>query len=627
MCFGECCADNLLRLMLMFSVQADVSCIWTNDSQRILLDNFDAIHNSPSHLYHSALLLSPSSSWLCACYSSELPQGVKVVRGLPAEWGACSRTVLLNSGLRTLSYWNNTIAVGSEDRDILILDAITGSQMAVLPGHTDAVRSLTFSSDGISLVSGSSDKTVKLWDVQTGGVIKTFHGHTGWVYSVSISADCTIIASGSNDRTLRLWGIEMGECCYIIKQHAQVSWTRFSPIDSQFLISIAGSATQCWDIDGHKVGSTFTSYCIDFSPDGTKFVAHSRDGITVQNINSGVTVAKFNTSGQFPGPCCFSPDGRLVAATVNHCIHIWDITRSDPHPVETFVGHTEEIISLTFSSPSTLISASWNKSVKFWQISALPKDTVVTNPKSTPLTLVPTKSITPEVKNSIIIPSGLDGTIKTWGISTGIHKGSLQIPAEDSHQSNIQPINSKLIFVWYADQKINIWDAEKGELLQTIEVLRDGVTDLKVSGDGSKVFCLYGKFIQAWDIWTRKAVGVMKFWTWGLAGILAIDDSKVWIEYKTLVSTDSRGWDFGIPGSSPVELSDNKQPPDRLSLNDTMVWEINMSRMKDVVTGKVVLQLPERFGRVTHVQWGGQYLVVSLRSKEVLVFDVSHMLL
>jgi len=591
------------------------------------LDNFDVIHNSPSHLYHSALLLSPSSSWLCACYSSELPQGVKVVRGLPAEWGTCSHTVLLNSDPWTLSCWNNTIAVGSEDKDILILDAITGSQIAVLPGHTDAVRSLMFSSDGISLVSGSYDRTVKLWDVQTGGVVKTFHGHTGRVRSVSISADSTIIASGSEDGTLCLWDIEMGVCHHIIEQKGIVSCTRFSPTDPQFLVSVARAVTQCWDIDGHEVGSTFTSYGIEFSPDGTQFASHTEDGITVQNINSGVTVAKFNLPTSRFSPCCFSPDGRLVAAEVNHNICIWDITGSDSHLVETFVGHTENITSLTFSSFSTLVSAARDKSVKFWQISNLPTGLVVTNSESAPLTLVPTKSIVPEVKNSTVIPSGLDGVIKTWGISTGLCKGSLQIPAEDSHQNNIQLINSKLIFVWYADQKINIWDAEKGELLQTIEVSRDGVTDLRVSGDGSKVFSLHGQFIQAWDIWTRKAVGEVKCSEWGFIEILAIDGSKVWTGVGRLFGTNSRGWDFGIPGSSPAELSDDEQLPDRIHFNDTMVWEINMSRIKDVVTGKVVLQLPERFGKVVNVQWGDQYLVACFRSKQVLVFDVSHMLL
>ena len=88
-----------------------------------------------------------------------------MVKGLPAEWGICFHIVLLSSFTRTLSYWNNTVAVGSESGKIITLDAITGSQTAVLSGHTSEVTCLTFSSDGTSLVSGGDDCTVKLWDV------------------------------------------------------------------------------------------------------------------------------------------------------------------------------------------------------------------------------------------------------------------------------------------------------------------------------------------------------------------------------------------------------------------------------------------------------------------------------
>jgi len=548
-----------------------------------------------------------------------------VVRGLPAEWGMCSRTVLLNSHPWTLSYWNNTIAVGSEDRDILILDAITGSQMAVLSGHTDAVRSLTFSSDGTSLVSGSHDMTVKLWDVQTGGVVKTFHGHTDRVRSVSISVDHTTIAAGSESLELYLWDIQTGECHQMVGQQDIVSCVSFSPKDPYCLISTSGGTIQQWDTSGHEAGLTYTGYQVAFSPDGTgKFISRAENDITVQNINSEVVVAKFHMANSYFNPCCFSPDGRLVAVTVDNNAYVWDITSPDPHFVETFVGHTGKITSLAFSSPSTLISTSQDKTIKFWQISAPPTDPVMTNPQSTPLTLLPTKSTIPEVKNSTIIPSGLDGVIKTWGISTGPHKKSLQIPAEDSHKSNIQLIDTKLIFVWYEDQKINIWDAEKGELLQTIYVPEGRVMDLRVSGNGSKIFCFCDQFIQAWDIWTRKAVGTVHY-RYNQTHSLAIDGSRVWTEVRGTNNTFAHGWDIGIPGSPPVHLP-NKFP-DKLHLNYAMVWEINTSRMKDVVSGKVVFWLPERFGKAVHVQWGGQYLVVSFRSKEVLILDFSHMVL
>ena len=622
--FGECCEDCLLRLVFMFPTQAGVPCAWTSDSQRILLDNFDAIHNSPSHLYHSALPLCPSSSWLHECYSSELSLEVKVVRGPLAGWGMCSRTVLLDHSPQTLSYWNNAVAVGTTHRDILILDAITGSQTAVLPGHTDEVNSLTFSADGKSLVSGSDDTTVKLWDVQTGGVVKTFHGHTNKILSVSISADHTTIASGSQDETLRLWNIEMGECHHIIDQNYTVFCASFSPTDPQCLISVYDTTAQCWDINGQKVGPNFAGDKIAFSPDGTQFTTYQQDDVIVQNINSGVIVVKFSAVNSRFSPCCFSPDGKLVAVATSYNVCVWDITGSDPHLVETFIGHANHITFIAFSSPTTLISASQDKSVKFWQVGASSTDPVVIDPKSMPLTLASTKSIALEVKNGTIIPGGLDGVTKTWGISTGLCTGSLQIPAGDSHHSNIQLIDSKLVFVWCAVGKIHIWDAEKGELLLSMNVPGSDLKDLRVSGDGSKIFCLYGRLIQVWDIWTGKAVGKVRPQN-DPTGILATDGSKVWIEGRSGYDAYVHGWDFGIPGSSPVKLPNKLS--DMLHLSDTMVWETNVSRMKDVVTGKVILQLPERFGKVVHVQWGGHYLVISFRSKEVLILDFSHMLL
>ena len=137
-----------------------------------------------------------------------------MVRGLSTGWGTCFRTVLVDEDLPALACWKDTIAAGSESNYIVTLNAVTGSKIAILSGHTDYVKSLTFLPDGISLVSGSYDNTIKLWDMQTGGVIRTFHGHTGGVRSVSISPNCTTIASGSLDKTIHLWNIQTGVPLY-----------------------------------------------------------------------------------------------------------------------------------------------------------------------------------------------------------------------------------------------------------------------------------------------------------------------------------------------------------------------------------------------------------------------------
>jgi len=110
-CFGEYYADCSLKLVFMF-IQAGDLCKWTADSQQYLLEHFDTINNSPSHIYHSAFPFCPSSSWLQKCYNAETSLQVKVVKGLPAEWGTYSHTVSLYTTLWALSYWKNTIAVG-----------------------------------------------------------------------------------------------------------------------------------------------------------------------------------------------------------------------------------------------------------------------------------------------------------------------------------------------------------------------------------------------------------------------------------------------------------------------------------------------------------------------------------
>ena len=341
---------------------------------------------------------------------------VKVVKGLPAEWGICSRTTLLGTFTRTLSYHDNSIVVGSGYGDIIILDAIVGTKTTLLSGHTGETNCVVFSSDGASLISGSNDMTVKLWDIQTGGVVKTFLGHDSFVLSVSISADCTKIASGSSDFALYLWDIQTGACHHELRQHGAVYYVGFSPTNPQHLISISNSKIVQWNATGHQIRPPHDGSCVAFSLDGAHFISCNEKTVTIYNSSSGVITAIFQTPGSI-SQCSLSSDNRFVAVAIGNIVQVWDITSPEP---QTFVGHTSNVTSLVFSSPITLISSSEDKSVNFWQIRAQLVDSEVVTLESGPLSSVPVRAVTVQAKDDIAITSDSDGMVKIWEISTGL---------------------------------------------------------------------------------------------------------------------------------------------------------------------------------------------------------------
>ena len=169
------------------------------------------------------------------------------------------------------------------DDTIRLWDVGTGRVIRTLTGHTDWVRSVSFSPDGQTLASGSVDDTIRLWDVGTGRVIRTLTGHTSWVRSVSFSPDGQTLASGSSDDTIRLWDVGTGRVIRTLTGHT--SWVRsvsFSP-DGQTLASGSLDGTiRLWDVGTGRVIRTLTGHTdwvlsVSFSPDGQTLASGSWD--------------------------------------------------------------------------------------------------------------------------------------------------------------------------------------------------------------------------------------------------------------------------------------------------------------------------------------------------------------
>lgn len=88
------------------------------------------------------------------------------------------------------------LAAGAENGTIHVFDISTGKLVHSMPGHSMAIRSMTFTPDSVHLITASDDKRVNIYgiaafnvDVHHANVVATLSGHQSWV--LAVSASCT----------------------------------------------------------------------------------------------------------------------------------------------------------------------------------------------------------------------------------------------------------------------------------------------------------------------------------------------------------------------------------------------------------------------------------------------------
>ena len=156
-------------------IQASPTLDLVNDFSRFTIGFFEVISTSATHIYHSALPLSPRTSTVHKLYGPYAHPLAKVVQGIPMSWEPVVATVRHHDRV-TAAAWSpcsRYIAVSCSSPTIEILDAETLERL-----HAFEPRSaggwLSFTPDSRLLTQFSHDhQEVTTWDLQTGCRIST----------------------------------------------------------------------------------------------------------------------------------------------------------------------------------------------------------------------------------------------------------------------------------------------------------------------------------------------------------------------------------------------------------------------------------------------------------------------
>ena len=389
---------------------------------------------------------------------------------------------------------------------IWIYDAHTGAEIALLTGHTDWIRSVSFSPDGRTLVSGSWDRTIRLWDVATGTLkdtlavdyidnlafspdgttlagggsdkvhlwdvaadtlknTYTLPGHSWGVYSLAFSPDGTTLASGDNG-TIRLWDVATGTLKDTLTGHEGVATgeginsfvysVAFSPDGTTLASGGADETVRLWDVaTGTSIATLKVTepginwvWSVAFSPDGTTLASSGWDqsSLHLWDIPTGTPIATFKVG---VGSLAFSPDGEILASgSRDGTIHLWDVVSGAP--IRTLEEHTSYVNSVSFSPDGKiLVSGSGSpydddNTVRLWDVDTGQEIAILRGHKH----VVNSVAFSPDGK---ILASGSGD----WGTARG---GD--------------------------DRTVRLWDVDTGQEIATLRGHKHVVSSVAFSPDG-----------------------------------------------------------------------------------------------------------------------------------------------
>ncbi|MFG2575895.1 TIR domain-containing protein [Streptomyces sp. NPDC048481] len=502
------------------------------------------------------------------------------------------------------------LAVGSEDGGVLVCDAVTGTALRTLQGHTDRVYAVKFRAQ--VLATGGADGTVRLWDPVSGACRHVLRVHEGGVWPVVLDAGGALLATGDADGVVTLWDTATGRPLHRLPGHSAPVYTIAFAADGRTLVTgDASAAVRLWDLaagrllgalPGHR-GAVFRAR---FSPDGallaTGDMGDGRAGtVRVWDVAARRVVHTFEGHAGRVYTLDFHPGGRLlVSADTEGEVRLWDLAAGAGAGV--LGGCRGAVYQALFDPEGTLLAAGDSQGgVRLWRVDLLG------DPIAVPLTRRPPEhrgsvwvcTFRPAAEGgagpagtgpapdagSLLVTGGNDGVVRLWDPATGQGRRILR-----GHGRRIATLSfsadGSMLAAGGNDGVVRLWHTSTGRRLRELA----GHSDRLVSA----VFSPGGPLLA-----TASSDGDLHLWnaeTGEYQREMDVETDHVWAEA------------FSPDGELLATANDD----------DTV-------RLWYRATGAHVVTIGEHFGRVRSIGFrpDGAFLATGCDDRKVRVWDVA----
>eukprot|EP01102_Stenamoeba_stenopodia_P008951 TRINITY_DN261_c0_g2_i1.p1 TRINITY_DN261_c0_g2~~TRINITY_DN261_c0_g2_i1.p1 ORF type:complete len:347 (-),score=62.97 TRINITY_DN261_c0_g2_i1:46-1086(-) len=235
--------------------------------------------------------------------------------------------------------------------------------------HLGQVNNIVELSDG-TLVSCSLDFNIKRWSTH-GQLLNTYVGHSGNVMD-SIELDDNTFVSGSWDRTMKVWNKTTGECLHTFQSSGVSSLLRLHNTNSFLCGNQAGTIDERRAFGNYEVLHTYNIHsvnCMCAMSNSTVVVSGTVfDLLKVWDMNSRTLIynLKGHTSIIWRVIELKRDDNKQIVASCSsdETVRIWNIATGEC--LQVLKGHKDSIKGLVELLDGTLLSASWDKTIRAW---------------------------------------------------------------------------------------------------------------------------------------------------------------------------------------------------------------------------------------------------------------------
>jgi hypothetical protein len=273
-----------------------------------------------------------------------------------------------------------TLASGGRDGAVRLWDVETRKERKALTGHQQPVSALAFAPDGKSLASGGYDGTIRLWDLPDGKERKSWGATASRVTSLAFAADGKTLASAgarpmpvagfalASADNARLWNVADGKALAALG--ASGSTVALGPDDrllavGGYQMDVGGPMDQgpirinqttlipAWRVTlidrdtSREVLRLNSGGALALTPDGRFLVTgrgtqlhtqgltgvhfgggpEPQQGVTLWEVQTGLTIQKLNLADGNPTVLAVSPDGtHLAVGSRDGKVHLASLT-------------------------------------------------------------------------------------------------------------------------------------------------------------------------------------------------------------------------------------------------------------------------------------------------------------